>query len=97
MADTVEFGFPTDFSGKLEPVEIVENHRSARENKMTILKYISKETAKGATIGPFLQPLFGHGTLSPLGCVPKEKMQPDGEKRTIVDQSFGYAISEVAL
>ena len=85
--DMLEFGCPLNFEGKLLPAVFSKNYPSAKRHPDVICDYVCTELNLNASKGPFLQPLYPLGNISPLGCVPK----PHSDKlRVIVDQSFHH-------
>ena len=87
--DFLEFGFPINFEG---PDSLLTgtrpgNHKGARDFPDAVSKYLDKECALAATMGPFEENPFPNSPIavSPLNTVPKDT---PGERRIILDLSF---------
>jgi hypothetical protein len=88
VLDFLEFGFPASYKGPI-PDSTFINHASARNNPSHIAKYVAKEVAQGAMLGPHRAPMFAPWSqVNPLLTRPKKDST---DRRVIVDLSFPHA------
>jgi hypothetical protein len=88
VLDFLEFGFPASYKGPI-PDSTFINHASARNNPSHIAKYVEKEVAQGAMLGPHRAPMFAPWSqVNPLLTRPKKDST---DRRVIVDLSFPHA------
>lgn len=86
VVEFIKYGFPVSFKGPVPPVRTVKNHKGATDFPQFMDKYIDKEVALSATMGPFeVSPLALPLFISPLNTVPKATPT---ERRTILDLSM---------
>ena len=87
IIEWMRYGWPT---GRLptmpEPTKTFKNHKGATDHPRALKKYIQKELAKGAVIGPYkCIPFNSHVGISPIST--REKKQSE-DRRVILDLSF---------
>ena len=88
VIDFLEFGFPASYSGPI-PDSTYTNHASARQHPQHIAKYVAKEVAEGAMLGPHSAPMFAPWSqVNPLLTRPKKDTT---DRRVIVDLSFPHS------
>ena len=87
LCDFLEFGWPVgQFHTSPAECSRPKNHAGARQFQGHVDKYIVKEVALGATLGPFNVSPFTHSFVtSPLNTVPKSDGQ---DRRVIMDLSY---------
>lgn len=99
VCEYIEFGWPINYVATYEPRVPPTNHASAIRFAAKVEQYIREEVALGATMGPFSEVPFAPGTpapvFSPLQTVPKDKGEPDGKRRVVMDLSYPDNISSV--
>jgi hypothetical protein len=87
VLDFLEYGFPASYGGPI-PDSTLTNHASARQHPSHIAKYVEKEVAHGAMLGPHSAPLFTPWSqVNPLLTRPKKDTT---DRRVIVDLSFPH-------
>ena len=97
VVEWLRYGWP---SGRLptaiKPSRTFKNHKGAKDHPEALKKYITKETKKGAVLGPFKAIPFmdiDKVGISPISTRPKKHTT---ERRIIVDLSFpeGGAVND---
>ena len=98
MIEWMRYGWP---SGRLptlaEPRHCGENHKGATDHPEALRKYIHKEMAQGAVMGPYSKiPLQGKAGISPLSSRPKKGTD---DRRIILELSFpiGQSVNDGIL
>ena len=86
----LRYGFPLDVVTGIVPSTKVNNHPTAHNFPQHVKKYLSKEVALGAIIGPFKQPPISGLHCSPL--LTREKAN-SVNRRVIVDMSWPHGAS----
>ncbi len=88
-AEVVEFlryGWPVGVTSECPVNPKCKNHNGALEFPDQIDRYLEKEIAHGAVLGPFpVNPLYGDIHISPMNSVPKKDSE---DRRVILDLSY---------
>jgi len=93
LVEYLQYGWPIGYTAPDFPAgegNQKANHHSALAHPMHVDKYIQKELAHGALLGPFSAPPFLQCHISPLMTRPKKDSQ---DRRVIVDLSFPHGTS----
>lgn len=88
IREMLEFGFPLQFTGSLLKSEQTQNHSSTQMHASHIQRYIDKELAERALLGPFVaHPFHSFNHTNPIMTRP---MADPAQRRIIVDLSFPH-------
>ena len=95
VIEGIRYGWPTGRLPTLQdPARTFKNHQGATEHPEALKKYIRKEKAKGAILGPYTKiPFTEKVGISPISTRPKKN---SSERRIIIDLSFphGEAVND---
>ena len=91
IADFLRFGWPGGYTAPSPPTPSQTNHPSALNFPNDVQRFLDKEVALGAMLGPFPVPPFGEWSqVSPLMTVEKKD---SSARRVIIDLSFPLGLS----
>ena len=92
VCEYIEFGWPINYVSDFPPRVPPTNHASAIRFADKVDAYIWEEVGMGATMGPFssnpFSPSGPEPVFSPLQTVPKDKSEPFGKRRVVMDLSY---------